>query len=412
MLYDNALLSVAYGEAYQVTKDEFYRGVVKGILDFMIREMQDERGGFYSSLDADSEGEEGRFYVWQKSEIDRLLKDESDIFCRFFNVTHEGNFEHRLNILNIDGNSEAFKAGPGLGNAGFERTIERQKQVLMVERSKRTRPFTDDKILTSWNGLAISAMSRGYQVTRDTRYREAALGAATFIRGSLFRDGHLLHSYRMGRTSEVPLLEDYSYLTQGLIDLYEVVFDFEWIELAYRLAANAIGLFSDADGNVFLSPAGQSDHFMRPREVADGALPAPGSVLAQSLLRLADITGDRKLKQQAERIIMAVSNDIDRMPSNMTSAISAFSYLNGTTAEVILVGTNNRQAFLDEIYSTYLPNRVIVVSDSGEELIPLLKGKEPRGNTVAYVCKNLVCRQPADTPGDLREQLRKIAAEK
>jgi uncharacterized protein YyaL (SSP411 family) len=408
MLYDNALLAVTYSEAYQVTKNEPYRKIVRETLDFMIREMQHKRGGFYSSLDADSEGEEGRFYVWHKSEISELLGDDSDVYCSYFNITDRGNFESGTNIPHITSVSDASKAISKLSDEEFVRVIDKNEQILMAERSKRIRPATDDKILTSWNGLAISGMSRGYQITRDNRYRDAALKAATFIRDSLYENGQLVHSYRLGKSSEGVFLEDYAYLTQGFIDLYEVVYDYQWIEFASQLATDAARLFSNHDGDLFLSPAGQEDHFMRPKDVTDGALPAPGSILIQSLLKLADITGNRAFQKQAEKSLAAVSNTIVRAPSGMTAAVTALGYLDADKIELILVGKEDRESFLDEVYSSYLPNRVIVVSDSGDEDIALLQGRQSNGKTVAYVCRNLTCKLPAETPVEFKKQLAEI----
>ncbi|UCD93886.1 MAG: thioredoxin domain-containing protein [Candidatus Zixiibacteriota bacterium] len=408
MLYDNAMLAVTYSEAYQITKNEFDRRIVRETLDFIIREMGHENGGFYSSLDADSEGEEGKFYVWTRAEIDRLLGKKSDIFCRYYNISAQGNFEHGTNIPNLDSSSDRFRERYESGEKEFDRLIEESKRILFAERSKRARPFTDDKILTSWNGLAISGLAKGYQSTGDTRYREAALKTAVFIRDSLLTDGRLIHSYREGKVSEGLFLEDYAYLIHGLIDLYEIVHDYEWIKLASRLASDAAEMFSDDIGNLYLSPADQTDHFMRPRDISDGALPAPGSILIQSLLKLADIAGEKQLRRDGEKFIASISGNVSDMPHGTISAVVALDYLLSDKIEVVIVGENGRSDFLRVIYDRYLPHRVVVVSRKGDEPISLLEGRRSNGRTLAYVCKNSTCRIPASTPGQLKMQLAEL----
>jgi uncharacterized protein YyaL (SSP411 family) len=408
MLYDNALLAVTYSEAYQITKDEFYQRIARGTLDFLIREMRHEMGGFYSAIDADSEGEEGKFYVWNKSEVDRLLKENSEIFCSYYNISETGNFENNTNIPNLDASSIKYRERTRLEADEFDRLMAEQEKILLAERSDRVRPFTDDKIITSWNGLAISGFSKGYQISKKERYRDAALNAARFIKDSLYHNGRLIHSFRKGKTSGGDFLEDYAFLIQGLIDLYETVYDYEWIRFASVLADDAIGMFADSSGNLFLSPANQSDHFIRPKDIGDGAIPAPGSILIMSLLRLADIAGNKSFREKAELMLSALSNSLNNTPIGMTSAVSALDYVLSDKIELVLVGKINREAFIGEVYDRYMPNRVIVVSDNGEEKIPLLEGRQFGGTTVAYVCKNSTCDLPAASPKELKKQLEEL----
>ncbi len=405
MLYDNALLAVTYSDAYKLTHNEFYRNIVKETLDFMIREMQDNNGGFYSSLDADSDGEEGKYYVWKKADIERLLGKDAARFCRFYNITDNGNFEHQTNIPNINRDSDHYRETSGFDIDSFEKIINGQKQLIFNERQKRIRPLTDDKVLSSWNGLAISGLAKGFQITNDEKYRSAALRAAEFIRGELIRNDKLFHSYRSRKVSGGQFLEDYAYFIQGLLDLYEIVYDYEWISLAKRLANSANALFSDDSGNLYLSPADQKDHFIRPKDITDGSLPAPGSILIHSLIKLADLTGDRNLLKQAEQLLAALWPTINRMPHGMISAVSAFDYLISDKIEIVLVGEKERGRFLGEIYKSYCPNGIIVVSKRGEEKINLLESRQSNGKTTAYICKNFACNLPADSPEELRAQL-------
>jgi uncharacterized protein YyaL (SSP411 family) len=408
MLYDNAMLAATYSEAYQVTKNEIYRKVTRETLDFMMRELGYENGGFHSALDADSEGKEGGFYVWTRAEIDRLLGEKSDLFCRYYNVSQHGNFDNGASILNLDSSSDRFRERFESGADEFDGMIDESKKILFAERSKRVRPFTDDKILTSWNGLAISGLAKGYQITGDTRYRDAALKTAEFIRDNLFVDGHLNHLYREAKLSDGPFLEDYAYLIQALIDLYEIVHDFGWIRFASQLTFDAAATFSDEMGNLYLSPAGRTDHFMRPRAVSDGALPSPGSILIQSLLKLADITGENEFRRNGEKFIAAISGSVTGMPHGMISAVVAVDYILSDRIELVVVGESGRREFLREIYDRYLPHRVIVVSEKGDEPIALLEGRRSNGTTVAYVCKNSTCQLPAGTPEQLKMQLAKL----
>ncbi|MGH8016597.1 MAG: thioredoxin domain-containing protein, partial [Candidatus Zixiibacteriota bacterium] len=277
MLYDNALLVPVYAEAYQITKNQFYLKVIRETLDFILREMTDPQGGFYSALDADSEGEEGKFYVWKYGEIETLLGEQSETICKYYNITPGGNFEGH-NILNITGQSDRIVQGKNPKE--FEVSLEKSKKALLQERSKRIRPHTDDKILTSWNGLALSAFCRGYQVTGEKRFLEAAIKCATFIRKNLYKNRELTHSYREGVHSNGQFLEDYSFFIRGLIDLYEsdkILCNDEWMTLAQELADDAVKLFADANGKFYLRPDGQDDLLFRPKEERDGAIPAAGS---------------------------------------------------------------------------------------------------------------------------------------
>jgi len=408
MLYDNALLAVTYSEAYQLTGDELYKRIVTETLDFVLREMTHENGGFYSSLDADSEGEEGKYYVWTKDEVDQLLGDNSRHFEAYYNITKNGNFENNTNIPNIDNSSEEYFERTDMDWSDFEKIIADGKKKLFEVRSKRERPLTDDKILASWNGLMISGMSYGYMITGDSKYREAASKAARFLKDSLFVDGKLRHSYRDAKLSSGLFLEDYAYFIQGLIDLYQVDYDFSWINWAAELAEDASKMFADEKGNLYLSPAEQTDHYMRPKEINDGATPAPGSILIQSLLRLSDITGKKEFYENAEKYLGAISNNIIRLPQAMVSAVSAFDYMNSERVELVVIGADNRDAFISQYYRRYFPYGLLIVSESGNEDIPLLADRSSEDGVRAFLCRNFSCNLPAETPADLELQLSEI----
>jgi hypothetical protein len=410
MLYDNGLLVTTYIEAYQVTGDDGYLETIRGTLDWLLREMVSPEGGFYSSLDADSEGEEGKFYVWSADQIRSSLGDKAQLFMAYYNVTEKGNFEGH-NILNLDTSSERVKQESK--EKYFDRTMAECRARLLAVRNKRVRPATDDKILTSWNGLALSALCRGYQMTGEKRYLEAARRNAAFVQSTLWRDGMLTHSYREGNHSDGQFLEDYGYYVRGLIDLYESDPDAsneQWQAFARQLALRAVTLFADDSHNLYLRPADQSDLILRPKDEYDGALPAPGSILIASLFRLGRSTGDPQLTSVAEKTLRAVSGSILRGPNAMTSALQALDFQLSDKIEMVVVGDGEmRDRMLQVIYRAYLPNRVIAISPDGNSKLPLFEGRAlANGGVKVYLCRNSVCGLPVESVAALQEQLNSL----
>jgi uncharacterized protein YyaL (SSP411 family) len=410
MLYDNGLLAEVYAQAYQVTGNSRYLEIVGETLDWLLREMTDESGGFYSALDADSEGEEGKFYVWEKREIENVLKDQADRFIQYYNVTEEGNFEGR-NILHVSDESRRMREQAD--EAELDAYLSECRRELLEARSARIRPATDDKILVSWNGLALSALARGYQVTREKRYLEAAEKNASFVRDVLNRDGHLMHAFRKGNSSHGDFLEDYAFYIRGLIDLSESdpsENGSRWLEFAERLADQALTRFLGEDGQFYLRPEGQSDLIMRPRDAYDGALPAPGSVMIHNLFKLNRLTGKQEYLTAGERALKAVSGNIQRMPSAMTTALLALDFYVNDKIEVVVIGSREaRREMLDAVYRRYIPNRVIAISDTGDEKLPLFQDRSLDGSPArAFVCKNATCGLPAEDISTLNEQLREL----
>ncbi|MDX9857975.1 MAG: thioredoxin domain-containing protein [candidate division Zixibacteria bacterium] len=410
MLYDNGLLVATYVEAYQITGNPSYLEIIRGTLDFILRELTDPGGGFYSALDADSEGVEGRFYVWTKAEIDALLGEKSADFCAFYNVTERGNFEGH-SILNIDTTSDRIRQESP--RPDFDMFLAECRNILFEARSRRVRPLTDDKVLTSWNGLALSSLCRGYQVSGMDRYLDAGRANASFVRDELFRNGALIHSWRDGKYSDGEFLEDYSYYVRGLLDLYESDPSREnagWLTFAGTLAERAIRLFLDASDRFCLRPDGQSDLIMRPRDEHDGALPAPGSVMMMNLLRLHRLTGVELFGQKADAAIRAVSGTIARIPNAMASALAAVDMWLGDRIELVVIGEGpQRGAMLGELYRRYLPNRVVAISADGSAELPLFAGRSvANGDCKVYVCRNSVCDLPAGTTEELREHMGRL----
>jgi uncharacterized protein YyaL (SSP411 family) len=410
MLYDSALLVPVYIEAWQVTGREFYRGVARSTLDFILREMTDTTGGLYSALDADSEGMEGKFYLWSKREIDDVLGDAAPLFCEYFNVTERGNFEGS-NILNIDVASDRArqKAGPG----DFDGHIDNSLKLLLEARSKRVRPKTDDKILTSWNGLALSALCRGYRVTGDGRYLDAAGRNAEFVKRELWQGDRLTHSYRQGRRSSGEFLEDYAYYIAGLLALCETVPDDDGRRLAFaeELTRRALAQFMDNAGHFYLRPEDGHDLIFRPKSEVDGAMPAPGSIMLHNLLKLSRLTGDQSYLERAEKGLRAVSGLIATGPTAMTSAAPALDYYLADKIEIVIVGEGEvRQKMLSEVHRRFLPNVTTAVSAQGGRAAgPLFAGRESRdGRVRAYVCCNSTCRVPIATAEELGAELGRL----
>jgi len=407
MLYDNGLLVPLYVEAYQITGDTTYLGTVRETLDFILNEMADDNGGFYSSLDADSEGEEGKFYVWSKSEIDEILGDDAEWFNRYYGVTQGGNFEGH-NILNLSSESDRIRQNWIDGD--FESRLKSARARLFEARSKRIRPGTDDKILSSWNGLALHAFCKGYQVTGDRRYLDAAIANAEFVNRELFRDNRLTHSYREGKHSSGQFLEDYGYYLHGLLELYQSdpsSDNSQWLDFAEALANNAIDLFMDESGTLYLRDDNQPDLIVRPKDESDGALPSPGSLLIGSLMKLSRLTGDNKYSEAAAKGLRAVSGLMATQPSSTASALLALDYYLSDKSEVVIVGNSReRSRMLDKLRSRYSPNTLVAMSDNGTSNSPLFEGRKASdGETVAFVCVNSACRLPVTSAEDLSEQL-------
>jgi hypothetical protein len=407
MLYDNGLLVADYIDAYQISGDEYYLGVVRGTLSFILREMTDKTGGFYSALDADSEGEEGKFYVWSRAEIDSILGDESKLFCDYYNVTEGGNFEGH-NILNLTAASHRVKDNSGRDD--FDELMAAARKKLFEARSKRVRPLTDDKILTSWNGLALGALARGYQVTGDERYLKAAVKNADFVRSELFRDGKLTHSYREGGHSNGQFLEDYGYYLYGLLELYQVDCSNDngrWLGFAVQLADNAIALFRDEDGRLYMREAEQADLLYRPTDENDNARPSPGSYLITALFKLSRLTEKPEYGAAAEKALRAVSGSIVAQPGGMASALLALDYYLKDKIEIVIVGDGTgRDGMLELIRGKYLPNALVAISDKGDTGWPLFENRTAdKGETLAFVCRNSACRLPVATAAALGAEL-------
>jgi len=417
MLYDNAQLGVAYLEAFQLTKRPLFSRVVRETLDYVLREMTDDGGGFYSTQDADTEGVEGKYYVWRLDEIEGVLSaEDAGLFCQYYGITKSGNFEG-ANILHISTRFEDFAGKTHIVPHELQRRLGEMRRQLSAARKRRPPPGVDDKILVSWNGLMISTFAYGYQVLGEERYRHAAVRAADFILTHVRSEEELLHAYRAGHSHVKGYLDDHAFLLQGLLDLYETTFDSRSIQHAQSLAQQMLRQFWDAKaGGFYFTQGGNTDLILRTKRAADGAMPSGNAVAAHALLRLAKLTGREDYSQKAEEALKVFSASLERFPSEFASLLCALDFYLGPTKEIAISGQTrdaSTQGLLAAIRERYLPNKVVGVidpnaKDAGEivRMIPLLASRPMLNDmTTAYVCENFVCKLPVTSVSALEQLL-------
>jgi uncharacterized protein YyaL (SSP411 family) len=407
MLYEQALLAMAYTEAYLALGKEEYGKVTREIFTYILRDMTSPEGGFYSAEDADSEGHEGRFYVWRPGEVRSLLgKEEGDLFCRFYGVSPEGNFEEGASVLHIPLPVEPFAAGEKMDPGELEKTLERSREKLFHVREKRIHPLKDDKVLTSWNGLMIAALAKGYQALGDPLFSDAACRAADFILGQMRTPQERL--YRRWREGEVAIsgfLEDYAFLVWGLIELYEATFRVRYLEEAIHLNQLMIELFGDKErGGFFFSGKDNQSLITRQKELYDGATPSGNSVAALNLLRLARMTGKIDLDKEVEGLLRAFSSTVAEAPMAFTQFLNFLDFYLGPSQEIVLAGKpdwETTRAMTAAIQRKFLPNKVLLFraeDDTGKklaDLCPFVEGMKSRDRkATAYLCEGFSCKTP------------------
>jgi hypothetical protein len=416
MLYDQALLARAYLEAYQATGDRFYADVARSILDYVLQDLTGDGGGFLSAEDADSDGSEGAFYVWNKSDIERILGGDSEAFCDWHGVTEQGNFEHGTNILHTPNNREEFLKTRNLTGAQLDRIINGGKAKLLAERNKRARPLKDDKVIVSWNGLMISSMAYGAQVLDDPKFAQAADRAADFIAANMRADGKLRRRWREGEAAVPAFLDDYAFLIMGLIDLYEATFDPRRVEQASRLAAEMIEKYHDAKNGGFRFSGEDNEKLIGEiRAAYDGAEPSGNSVAALALLKLSRFRMDMEMERTARGAIEAFSSRITRSPEAHTQMLSALDFMLATPMEIVIAGKTGDPVADDMIRiarGEFLPNKITVFYPADNpggvsKIIPLTQFKEMKdGMTTAFVCRDFACRFPTTDIYKYRELLK------
>jgi uncharacterized protein YyaL (SSP411 family) len=415
MLYDNAQLATAYLAAYQVTGNAFYQRVVEETLDYVLREMTSPDGGFYATQDADSEGEEGKFYVWSASEIRQALgPDDAKLFELAYGVTERGNFERHHNILFRAREPDEVATVAGVSAEAAEAAIARGRAILFERRSHRVWPGRDEKILTAWNGLMIRGFADAGRVLKRADYVGAAVRAATFVLDKLGSKGRLLRSYKDNIAKLNGYLEDYAFLADGLLALYAATFDPRWFAEAHGLGDVMLTWFwDDRIGAFFDTSADHEALVTRPRDVYDNATPAGNSVAAQVLLRLADYLGDDALRQRARSILSPFGEAMAEHPLAFGRLVGALDDCLAETQEVAIVGDPSAPesgALLEVVNAHFRPHVAVAFKRSEdqdvERLIPLLADRPMLGGqATAYVCRNFACQLPTTAPDELERQL-------
>ncbi len=421
MLYDNALLARLYLHAWQITGRDLYRRITEETLDYVLREMTDPLGGFYSAQDADSEGVEGKFFVWTPDEIREVLGEaEGNMLGGFYGVTDAGNFEG-ANILNIPHGPEAFALEHGIEEEELTALIARGKPNLLDEREKRIHPFRDDKVIASWNGLMLRAFAEAGAALNRADYLAAAEANARFLHEAMTVEGGLLRTYREGQAKIPGYLEDYACVADGYLALYEATFQQDWLDRAVALANRMVDLFWDDGVEGFYDTGTEHETLVtRPRDVFDNAQPCGGSVASEVLLKLALITGDEDYNLKASRPLRALSRLMTQAPGGAAYWLGVLDFYVSLPKEIAIIGDLEGEglgALLDTVHSRYLPNKVLVGKADGQEdgdgdgdsrgyEMPLLAERGMvDGKATAYVCQNYACQLPVTEPEALAEQL-------
>ncbi len=409
MLYDNALLARIYLHAYQITHKPLYRRIVEETLDFVVRELRHEAGGFYSSYDADSEGEEGKFYTWSIAEIEGYLAEDAELFKLYFDVTERGNWEG-TNILNMKKEPEAVAQAMNLSEEKLMTRLATAKKKLYKIRAQRVWPGLDDKVLTAWNGLMLAAFAEAGRILNRPDYTEIALQNAEFLQSNMqTADNRLLRSWKAGNKATLnAYLEDYAYLADGLLVLYQATFDEQWFTWAQNLAETMLTHFQDSEHGGFFDTS--DDHEMlihRPKDLQDNAVPSANSMAAHVLLKLSLFTGNMAYWEVAETAVSTLQNAFTQYPNAFAHWLGAAVFMIGNPQEVAIIGEPNAaetKTLIDTIFAQFRPNLVVAVGDNSS--IPLLKErKQLNGKATAYVCQRFVCQQPVNSPEALAEQL-------
>jgi uncharacterized protein len=414
MLYDNAQLALLYLNAWQATGTEFYRYVCMDTLEYILREMTGTEGGFYSATDADSEGEEGKFFVWSKAEIEEVLGEEdARAFNAYYGVTARGNFEGH-NILNVAVEGEAIAQNLNISLEELQESINRSRDKLFAVREKRIPPGLDDKILTSWNGLMMKAFAVAGSVLDEPRYIAAAVKNAEFITRELLKDGRLLRTYKntpQGGIAKLNgYLEDYAYYADALLALYEATFDLKWLEQADNLARVMVEKFWDEEKQGFFDTA--SDHetlVTRPINLYDNAVPSGNSVAVDVMLKLAVFSDDPQniYRPKAKAVLESLGAVAATAPTAFGRLVSAMEFYFNSTKEIAIIGDKDdpaTKALLAVVHAKYLPNKVLMVAKPGEggANYPLLADRpQIDGKPTVYVCENYACQRPVTTPEEL-----------
>jgi uncharacterized protein YyaL (SSP411 family) len=425
MIYDQALMAIACTEAYQATTRQEYRRSTEEIMTYILRDMTSKGGGFYTAEDADSEGEEGRFYLWKETEVRRILSSkEADFACRISNVRPEGNYAEPggrrpgLNILHLSRAPNDLAKELQIPESQYLNLWSDIRRKLYEERERRPRPLKDTKILTDWNGLMIAALAMAGRALGRQEYTEAAARAAAFIQKEMVRNGRLYHRYAEGEVIIPAFLDDHAFLVWGLIELYESSFDTRLLEWTLELTDALLSRFWDGAGGFFMTSEDAQELPLRKKEIYDGALPSGNSVMLANLLRLGRLTGRAVLEERAGNLTEAFSGKISALPMGHTHFLSALDFAFGPAHEVVITGrlsASDTQAMLQTLHREFLPRAVILFRPSGEESSSLIQLAPfaasltaVEGQATAYVCSGFRCELPVTDAAEMLARLKKF----
>jgi uncharacterized protein len=405
MLYDNAQLVSLYTAAYQQTKNPDYKTIVNETLEFIERELTSEEGGFYASLDADSEGVEGKFYCWTKAELQQILGNNADLITKYYNVTESGNWEHGQNILLKKSTDADFAVKNNIAENELNERIAEAKKLLLAERSKRIRPGLDDKILTSWNGLMLKGYVDAYRAFNDNHYLEVALQNAEFINTKLKSgDNRLNRNYKNAKATINAFLDDYAFTIQAFIALYQATFDEKWLEKAQQLTAYSITHFYDTKSGLFFYTSDVDAALIaRKMEISDNVIPSSNSEMAKNLFLLGHYFYNNEYLDMAKRMLGTVEQQAAQQGIYYANWDILMAWFAKKPAEIAIVGANF-ETKRKEFDRHYLPD-VFLSGGKTEGSLELLKGKLVTGKTTIYVCKNKTCRKPVSEVNEALIQL-------
>lgn len=407
MLYDNAQLLTLYSEAYALTKDDEFKTVILETFEWLQTEMMHPDGGFYSALDADSEGEEGKFYIWTSAELKEILKEEADVFFDYYSVKDQGNWEHDKNVLIRVQNEEDFLQKHNLTAEEWKQKLRGAKDALLTVRDKRIRPGLDDKIISGWNAMTVVGLIDAYKALGDDRFRKAALRNMQFIENELMEGLTLFRSFKNRRSNVTGFLDDYAYLIQACLSLYQVSFDEYWIQRAKALMEHVMDNFYDSRDGFFHYAGQDAEKLIASRkEIFDNVIPSSNSVMAENLFHLGILLDDAGWKNAAERMTLSLGHLITGQPNYMSNWGIVYTEIKKGMAEVAFVGREAQAKYL-ELSQNFQPF-ILSMGTEDSSTLPLLEGKVAlEGRPTIYVCYNKTCQRPVHEVNEAIAQIQR-----
>ncbi|MDH7463759.1 thioredoxin domain-containing protein [Chitinophagaceae bacterium 26-R-25] len=404
MLYDNALLLITMAEAYQLTKNELYIETIDHTMAFITRELLSPENGFYAALDADSEGEEGKFYVWSKKEVEEVLGADADLFCKFYDITETGNWEH-TNILRIKTSVDDFSQKHKIDLPVLKEKLKEGRAQLLNAREKRVRPGLDDKILLNWNALMNTACCKIYAATGKEEYKELALKNVNFLLQAFLQDENLFHTYKNGHAKIPAFLDDYAYLIQALINLQEITGDTSYLIKAKELTAHVLDNFSEAETGLFyFTGSQQKDIIVRKKEIYDAALPSGNAVMISNLYYLAVVFDVQLWHERCNKALGTLVKMCENYPTSFGVWCDLILEVIRGTREIVVTGEVVDEV-RKEILATFIPYKVFQSASQENNLFPLLSGKSVTSQPLIFHCKNYSCSEPVNNVDLLLKQL-------